>query len=424
VNAYLSGAYSGGAYLPASTGLSERDPGDPIMNRSPHAALLVAFSVLFLGMFLVPFVSAAPASTPSATVPPVLQACSQARHPVANFTCDFPDPNMAIIPDGPPFVVKCTDNSSSEFNQSIVSWKWDFGDGGMSTDRNPQHTYSGAGLYDIRLTVTTFCGAQYFNTTFESVSVYCSVPEPAFTTNVTEGYAPLVVEVTDKSLNTREDITRWTYWFDTTHFSNSRNPVFTYSTPGTYVINQSVWKDCVQLGSSLPQPATRQITVKGPQPVSIDANGTSTLTPTPVPSTVPASPAPVVTTEVPAANATPETVQIPAMTPGTGTLSVDTNPTGADVFIDDVPRGTTPATITDLSAGSHTLRLELKGYTNMTVPVQITEGQTTTMAATLPPEQQGIAIVPIIILSVIMLGVLVMGIYLYLRQRYENLEDS
>jgi PKD repeat protein len=341
---------------------------------------------------------------------------------MAGFTCEFPENPQATIPDGPPYMVKCIDNSSTEFNQSVVSWRWDFGDGGASTDKNPLHTYSKASLYDIRLTVTTFCGAQYSNTTYESVSVYCSVPQPAFKTNVTEGYAPLAVEVTDGSQRTREDITRWTYWFDNSQYSNKRNTVFTYSTPGTYIINQTVWKDCVQFGSNLSPPATQQIIVRDLQPVSVDANATNTPPATlPPGTTVPAPPAPEVTPGEPVTViATEQTVP---MAPGTGTLSVDTNPAGAQVYIDDVQRGVSPVTVTDLSAGSHTLRLELKGYTKMTMPVLVTEGQTTTLGTTIPPEPQGIAIVPIIILAVIMLGVLGMGIYLYLKQRAENAED-
>jgi hypothetical protein len=112
------------------------------------------------------------------------------------------------------------------------------------------------------------------------------------------------------------------------------------------------------------------------------------------------------------------------MAPGTGTLSVNTEPAGAQVYIDDVQRGTTPVTVTDLSAGSHTLRLERQGYTKMTVPVLITEGKTTTMATSLPAESGGIAIVPVIVLTIIMLGVAGMGIYLYLKQRYERLHED
>jgi hypothetical protein len=244
----------------------------------PDQTLRVALALYLLCLLVAPFVSAAgPASgTPTATVPPVLLACAQATNPVAGFTCNFPADPPAIIPAGPPYNINCTDNSSVGFNQSIASWKWDFGDGGTGTDKNPLHAYSEASLYDIRLTVTTWCGSQYSNITTHRISIFCSVPEPAFTTNVTEGYAPLAVQVTDSAKNAPEGITRWTYWFDDTRFSHSRNPVYTYTVPGTYTINQSVWKDCVPISSRSYPPATRQIIVKAVPSVSYEVNGTTT----------------------------------------------------------------------------------------------------------------------------------------------------
>jgi PKD repeat protein len=35
-----------------------------------------------------------------------------------------------------------------------VSWKWDFGDGSSSTQRNPDHTYADTGLYKVTLTTS------------------------------------------------------------------------------------------------------------------------------------------------------------------------------------------------------------------------------------------------------------------------------
>jgi len=40
-----------------------------------------------------------------------------------------------------------------------VSWRWTFGDGATSDERNPVHTYADPGMYDISLTVTDNSGA-------------------------------------------------------------------------------------------------------------------------------------------------------------------------------------------------------------------------------------------------------------------------
>ncbi|MBW3520474.1 PKD domain-containing protein, partial [Flavobacterium sp. NKUCC04_CG] len=54
-----------------------------------------------------------------------------------------------------PFVI----NNLSEANggSQIVSYEWDFGDGNVSRERNPQHQYSRPGIYTISLQVTNEC---------------------------------------------------------------------------------------------------------------------------------------------------------------------------------------------------------------------------------------------------------------------------
>ena len=43
---------------------------------------------------------------------------------------------------------------SSEENDSITDWLWDFGDGVISTEQNPTHAYLDTGLYPVMLVVT------------------------------------------------------------------------------------------------------------------------------------------------------------------------------------------------------------------------------------------------------------------------------
>ena len=54
--------------------------------------------------------------------------------------------------------------------------------------------------------------------------------------------------------------------------------------------------------------------------------------------------------------------------------------------MDRILRGASPATIPDLSAGTHMLRLKREGYQVMTVPVGIDDGKTTDYSTALVPE--------------------------------------
>ncbi len=58
---------------------------------------------------------------------------------------------------------------------------------------------------------------------------------------------------------------------------------------------------------------------------------------------------------------TPAPEDKPAGTPATGSVEVSSTPPGAEVYLDNVYRGTTPVTVIDL-AGSHTLELRLRDH--------------------------------------------------------------
>src|SRR2546422_1530582 len=56
-----------------------------------------------------------------------------------------------------PLDVHFTDQSTPG-SAPITSWIWSFGDGGTSTAQNPNHTYTGAGSYTVRLIVGSSAG--------------------------------------------------------------------------------------------------------------------------------------------------------------------------------------------------------------------------------------------------------------------------
>ena len=45
-------------------------------------------------------------------------------------------------------------DASTDANNDITQWSWNFGDGATSSDQNPTHVYAGSGSYNVELTVT------------------------------------------------------------------------------------------------------------------------------------------------------------------------------------------------------------------------------------------------------------------------------
>lgn len=56
-----------------------------------------------------------------------------------------------------PLIVQFTDTSAPG-DRAITTWRWDFGDGARSSQRNPAHTYDVGGTYDVSLTASNSTG--------------------------------------------------------------------------------------------------------------------------------------------------------------------------------------------------------------------------------------------------------------------------
>lgn len=134
--------------------------------------------------------------------------------------------------------------SSSTSNDSIVAfsnqsssnstaWNWSFGDGAISTDIQPTHTYAGPGTYTVCLTVTNSCGT---NTFCDSVTITCINPTAGYTAQVTNSEAVF----SDVSLNSVDYF--WDFGDGTT--STLANPTHTYSATGIYQVCQTVTNFC------------------------------------------------------------------------------------------------------------------------------------------------------------------------------------
>jgi hypothetical protein len=67
----------------------------------------------------------------------------------------------------------------------------------------------------------------------------------------------------------------------------------------------------------------------------------------------------------------------------TGSVQVTSVPPGAEVYLDNEYHGTTPAAISAVPAGSHTIGIRMNGFEPWSVPVTITKGSNETIPARL-----------------------------------------
>nr|WP_321431224.1 PKD domain-containing protein [uncultured Methanolobus sp.] len=144
-----------------------------------------------------------------------------AATPVVNFSANTTEGAV-------PISVNFTDLSLN----SPTEWLWNFGDGNTSTDQNPTHIYSSAGIYNVSLN-TTNIGGSNVSTQFSYITVY-TTPVADFSANVAEGAAPLTVNFTDMSTYMP---TNWTWNFGDGNTSTAQNPTHTYMSAGTYNVS-------------------------------------------------------------------------------------------------------------------------------------------------------------------------------------------
>jgi len=66
-----------------------------------------------------------------------------------------------------------------------------------------------------------------------------------------------------------------------------------------------------------------------------------------------------------------------------GDISISTTPSGALIYLDDAYKGVTPVIIKDVLPGSHTIKLTFNEYDDWTTIIDVVEGSTNTISATL-----------------------------------------
>lgn len=152
-----------------------------------------------------------------------------AQSPVAAFTYST---NSGCAP----LVVVFTDQSTG----NPFSWNWDFGNGQLSTARNPVVSYAQPGTYTVKLVVRNSSGIDEEVKT-DIINVFPS-PTARFTSNLTMACAPTTIQFTDQSTIPpgAGTITGWLWDFGDGTTSSLQNPSHTFSNTGFYTVSLQI----------------------------------------------------------------------------------------------------------------------------------------------------------------------------------------
>jgi uncharacterized repeat protein (TIGR01451 family)/fimbrial isopeptide formation D2 family protein len=139
---------------------------------------------------------------------------------------------------------------------AIVSWLWNWGDDSSSTIQNPCHTYTTAGSYPVRLTVSSESGATDSRT--RTLNVF-DPPTINAVGNPLSGVAPLMVNFSATGTN----ITRYEWAFPDGSRAFAANAQFQFDQPGDYTVTVT--------GSGPVGSVSADVTIQVRQPLSLRA---------------------------------------------------------------------------------------------------------------------------------------------------------
>ena len=136
------------------------------------------------------------------------------------------------------------DGSTSSDDTGISSYLWDFGDGEISNEANPEHTFITEGDYTVTLTVTDIGGlTDEASLIISATEILNTAPIAVASSNITSGEAPLTVNFVGSESTDDKGAANLDYFWDfkdgsvaSTGTSDLQDPLHTFNTPGTYLV--------------------------------------------------------------------------------------------------------------------------------------------------------------------------------------------
>jgi PKD repeat protein len=158
------------------------------------------------------------------------------------------------------------------------SIRWTFGDGTISTDLNPVHTYSNYGVYNVCLRVkkpqtspsTVPCVSEICH--LDTVAYQCNL-QAYFTNTPDSATAPATIQFANLTTTGNSGIANiYTWNFGDGTSSNLMNPSHVYTSPGTYTVCLHAVQPTTVAGTpTCSSDFCKQITITGP-PCTLVAN--------------------------------------------------------------------------------------------------------------------------------------------------------
>ncbi|WP_340153605.1 PKD domain-containing protein [uncultured Marivirga sp.] len=124
----------------------------------------------------------------------------------------------------------------SQSTAELNSYQWDFGDGEISTEANPNHTFATAGTYAVKLSVSDTSGCS--NLFVDSVQVF-EQPVPDFQASA-QGSVCSQKPIVFDNLTTLPTEATFFWEFGDGNTSTEENPEHIYQEAGEYIVIQSI----------------------------------------------------------------------------------------------------------------------------------------------------------------------------------------
>jgi len=125
-------------------------------------------------------------------------------------------------------------SDSSYSGSPVASYRWDFGDGNFSVERNPVHRYSTAGVYTVKLVINTLYGCNDSIIKQEFVRVH-DKPEISITGNENSYCGPSQIQFNGIA-NGNPDLLQWHWSAGEGQEFYIRNPLVTINDTGVHNI--------------------------------------------------------------------------------------------------------------------------------------------------------------------------------------------